>query len=229
MDLYPNNPTPGDDLPADPTTEKKLRRSLYIVALAGLIAPCGLCWISTQVEAFEVVLLPSVLGLIVFAYSIYTLYQRQQRQDLAPPLWRVMLVFGILAGAATLTLIWLLRSTDWGSVSPYLILALGIWSLILAGRRVWESWSFSRQGLLKEADWVELDMVSIRGSHPIYPQLNYRYAGEYRGQLRNDRVHRKVAEIREAVEKDRLKVMVKYLPDDPRVHRLEKWWIEKGD
>ena len=228
MEPYLNNHTSQDDLPTDPTTEKKLRRGLYYVALAGLLAPCGMCWISTQVEAFEVVLLPSVLGLIVFAFTLYTLYQRQQQQDLAPPLWRVSLIFAALAGAAILALIWLLRSAGWDSISAYLILALGIWSLILAGRRVWESYSFFRQGIAEEADWVELDMVSIRGSHPIYPQLNYRYAGDYRGQLRNDRVHRLAAEIREALENDRLKVIIKYLPEDPRVHRLEKWWIEKN-
>ncbi len=227
MDLYPNTPNPTDDLPTDPTSEKKIRRSLYFVALVGLIAPCGMCWYSTRLEAFEVILIPSVLALIVLAYSIYTFYQRQQQQDLAPPLWRVSLVFAALAGASTLALVWLVRSVGWSSTSNYLVLALGVWSLFLAGRRMWESWSFSRRGIEEIAEEVELDMVSIRGSHPIYPQLNYRYAGEYRGQLRNDRVHRQIVEIREAIEAEHLVVTVKYLPEDPRVHRLEKWWIEK--
>lgn len=227
MEPYLNKPTAQEEIPTDPTSEQKIRRSLYIIALVGLLAPCGMCWYSTQVAAFEVVLIPSVLSLIVFPFSIYTFYQRQQRQDLAPPLWRVGLIFSALAGASTLALVWLVRSVGWGGASIYLVLALGLWSLFLAGRRVWESWSFSQQGVQENAGEIELDMVSIRGSHPIYPQLNYRYAGEYRGQLRSDRVHRQIVEIREAIEAGRLRVTVKYLPEDPRVHRLEKWWIEK--
>lgn len=226
MEPFSNNPTSQGEIPTDPSSEKKIRQGLYFIALAGLIAPCGMCWLSTQVEVFEVILIPSVLGLIVLAFSIYTFYQRQQQQDLAPPLWRVGLVFGILAGAAALALVWMSRAAGWSSWAIYLVLALGLWSLFLAGRRVWESWSFSSQGTLEEATGVELDMVSIRGSHPIYPQLVYRYAGEYRGQLRTDRIHRQAAKIRQAIEAGRFKVMVKYLPDDPRVHRLEKWWIE---
>lgn len=221
------NSSPGEEIPSDPTSEKKIRRSLYFVALLSLVTPCGMCWFSTQVENFEVILIPSVLALIVLAFSIYTFYQRQQQQDLAPPLWRVSLVFAALAGATTMALVWLVRSAGWSSTSNYLVLALGGWSLFLAGRRIWESWSFSRRGVKENAEGVELDMVSIRGSHPIYPQLNYRYAKEYRGQLRNDRIHRQIVEIRDAIESGQLHVTVKYLPENPRVHRLEKWWIEK--
>ena len=70
-------------------------------------------------------------------------------------------------------------------------------------------------------------MISIRGSHPVYPQLVYRYAGDYRSQLRNERIHRNAAEIRQAIEDGRFRVIIKYLPDEPRVHRLESWTIEK--
>jgi hypothetical protein len=105
---------------------------------------------------------------------------------------------------------------------------MGAWGLYLAGRRVWKSRTFSSQSVLYEVDSIKMDMVSIKGSHPIYAQLVYRYAGDYRGELRNERVQRRMAEIRVAVEEGRLRAIVRYLPDEPRVHRLESWWIEKN-
>ena len=226
MESHINKPLPPDEIQVDPSTEKKLRRSLLFIALAGLLAPCGFCWFSSQVETIELVLIPVVLGLIVLFYTLYTFYQRQQRQDLAPPLWRVGTVFLALLISTGLALLWLLRVVGWQTPSGLLIAGLGIWSLFLAGRRVWESWKFSRQAVVEEARDVELDMISIRGSHPIYPELVYRYAGGYRGRLRSDRIHRLAAEIRKAIENSRFTVVVKYLPEDPRVHRLENWRIE---
>lgn len=214
-----------NEIPSDPSTERVIRRGLLIFALVTLLAPCGLCWVSTTVETAELIVIPASLAAIVTLYSLYTFYMRSQNQDLAPPLWRVGLAFLALALAAGLALLWLLRSVGWRGTSGGIILALGVWSLFLAGRRVWESWTFLRRAVKEESNRVVLEMTSIRGSHPIYPQLVYRYAGEYRGQVRNDRIHKWVAEIQLAIQGGKLKVMVKYLPEKPQVHRFLGWKI----
>lgn len=222
--VFPPAPSP-DEVPEDPGTQKVIRRSLLFLALFGLLAPCGLCWYSTSVEAFELILIPSLLAVPVALYSVYVFYQREQKQDLAPPLWRVLLIFLGWSLAVGLALLWLLRAAGWRNAPGAVILGLGTWSLLLAGRRVWESWSFSRRSVEEENDLAVLDMISIRGSHPIYPQLVYRYAENYRGQLRSDRIHKYAAEIQAAIKQGSFRVTVQYLPENPRVHRLKGWRI----
>ena len=51
-------PLPQEEMPADPGTDKALRRGLLLVALLILLAPCGLCWYSTTLEAVELALIP---------------------------------------------------------------------------------------------------------------------------------------------------------------------------
>ena len=218
-------PQPQEEMPADPGTEKSLRRGLLLVALLILLAPCGLCWYSTTLEAVELALIPGLLGLVAALYSLYIFYQRAQKQDLAPPLWRTVLVFTLLALATGLALWWLLAMVGWRSGAGMAVLALGGWSLFLAGRRVWASWSFARRAVVEQDSQAVLEMVSIRGSHPIYPQLVYHYGGSYRGQLQNDRVHHQVGQLKEAIEAGKLRVIVEYLPEDPRVHRVKGWRI----
>ncbi len=214
-----------EETAADPITQKDVRRTLLLVALAGLLAPCGLCWYSTRLETFEQVLVPGLLGLIVLFYTLYILSQREQRQDLALPLWRAGLILIILLALCGLALAWLISSIGWQLPSGPIILALGAWSLFLAVRRVWESWSFSQLAVEEENDLAELKMISIQGSHPVHPQLSYRYAGKYRGQLTNNRIRNKTPEIRQAIGKEKFLVKVQYLPDNPRVHRFRGWKI----
>lgn len=225
MSLIDPNETIPEEIPADPTTHKKLRRSLLYFALASLMAPCGFCWYSTRVRTIEQVLIPGVFGIIILIYTIYILYQREQKQDLAPPLWRVVIILGIMIAITTLVVIWLVVTIGWHKIAGPIILALGAWSCFLAGRRVWESWSFLRLAIEEETDLVELKMISINGSHPIHPQLVYRYAEKYRGQLRNSRIRRKLPEIRQAIEDDKIRVTVKYFPDNPRIQRFLGWKI----
>lgn len=219
-------PKPGEPA-ADQSIDKKIRRDLHLIALAGLLVPCGLCWVSMRTESFEIALIPLLHGSLVGLYSAFAFYQRQQGKDQALPLWRVYLVFLAQAATTALALAWLVRSVGWKTVPGLLILGLGAWSLVQAGRRLWKSRSFSRRGVLFEVDSAELDMIRIKGSHPIYAQLVYRYAGDYRGELRTDRIQRRMAEIEAAIEERRFRAIVRYLPDDPQVHRLESWWIEK--
>ena len=225
MSLIDPNETIPEEIPADPTTQKDLRRTLLLVALASLLAPCGLCWYSTRVETFEQVLIPGLLGFIVLLYTLYILYQREQRQDLAPPLWRVIMVLVFLAGVPIIALVWLVSAVGWQPIPSSIIQVLGIWALFLSGRRVWESWSFTRGAIEEENDLVELKMISIQGSHPIHPQLVYRYAGKYRGELTNNRIRNKTPEILQAIEDGKFQVKVQYLPDNPRVHRFQGWKI----
>ena len=225
MNLINPNESISEEIPADPTTQKDLRRTLLLVALASLLAPCGLCWYSTRVETFEQVLIPGLLGFIVPLYTLYILYQREQRQDLAPPLWRVIMVLVFLAGVPIIALVWLVSAVGWQPIPSSIIQVLGIWALFLSGRRVWESWSFTRGAIEEENDLVELKMISIQGSHPIHPQLVYRYAGKYRGELTNNRIRNKTPEILQAIEDGKFQVKVQYLPDNPRVHRFQGWKI----
>ena len=225
MNLIDPNESVSEEIQADPTTQVKLRSSLLLLALAGLLAPCGLCWYSTRVQTIEQVLIPGLLGVVVLIYTIYILYQREQKQDLAPPLWKVILILATIAAIITLTIIWLLAAIGWHKISGPIILALGAWSFFLAGRRVWESWSFSRQSIEEENDLAELKMVRINDGHPIHPQLVYRYAEKYRGQFRNSQIRRKLPEIRQAISDGKLRVKVKYLPENPRVHRFLGWKI----
>jgi len=225
MNLINPNESIPEEIPADPTTQKDLRRTLLLVALASLLAPCGLCWYSTRVETFEQVLIPGLLGFIVLLYTLYILYQREQRQDLAPPLWRVIMVLVFLAGVPIIALVWLVSAVGWQPIPSSIIQVLGIWALFLSGRRVWESWSFTRGAIEEENDLVELKMISIQGSHPIHPQLVYRYAGKYRGELTNNRIRNKTPEILQAIEDGKFQVKVQYLPDNPRVHRFQGWKI----
>lgn len=214
-----------EELPADPTTNKKLRRSLFFIALIGLLAPCALCYYSTRVESIEQALIPTLVAAIIGLYTLYTLYQREQKQDLAPPLWRVILILILLASAPTLGLVWLVSAVGWQPLPGSIILVSGLWALFLSGRRVWESWSFSQQAVEEVNELVELQMISIAGSHPIHPQLAYRYAEKYRGQLQNNRIRRKLPEIRQAIEERKIRVKVQYLPENPRVHRFLGWKI----
>ena len=57
-------PLPQEEMPADPGTDKALRRGLLLVALFLLLAPCGLCWYGTTLEAVELALIPGLLGLV---------------------------------------------------------------------------------------------------------------------------------------------------------------------
>ena len=216
MNLTDPNEGILEETPADPTTQKKLRSSLLYIALVSLLAPCIFCWYSTRVQSIEGVLIPGILGLVILLYTMYILYQREQKQDLAPPLWRVSLVLVFLIVITTLATVWMIASIGWHRISGPAILIMGAWAFFLAGRRIYESWSFSSRAVLESTDQVELDMISIRGSHPVYPQLVYRYAGDYRSQLRNERIHRNAAEIRQAIEDGRFRVIIKYLPDEPR-------------
>jgi hypothetical protein len=222
-----NNQNPQDHF-SDQELDKKLKRDLILIALAGLLIPCGLCWTSMRSNSFETTLIPLLHGFLVGGYTLFAFYQREQEKDLALPLWRELLTFVVLAGISALFLAWLIRSVGWSGFTGTLILAMGLWGLFLIGRRIWLSRSFSRQSVLYEIDSIKLDMVSIKGSHPIYAQLVYRYAGDYRGELQNDRVQRRMAEIRTAIDEGRFRAIVRYLPDEPRVHRLESWWIEKN-
>lgn len=219
-----NQPLP-EEQPADPTTQVKLRRSLLFLALAILLASCGLCWYSTRVQAIETLLIPGLLGIIILFYTLYTFYQREQKQDLAPPLWRVGLVLGTILVLIILALVWMRSSLGWHPVSGPVILALGAWALFLSGRRVWEAWSFLQRSVEEENNLAEIKMISIAGSHPIHPQLAYRYAEKYRGQIESNRIRNKTPEIIQAIADGKFLVKVKYLPENPRVHRLLGWKI----
>jgi len=164
MNLIDPNETIQEEIPADPTTQKKLRRSLLYIALASLMAPCGLCWYSTRVQTIEQIMIPGVFGIIILIYTIYILYQPEQKQDLAPPMWRVVIILAIMIAITTLAIIWLVAAIGWHKIAGPIILALGAWSFFLAGRRVWESWSFSRLAVEEENDLAELKMISIQGS-----------------------------------------------------------------
>jgi hypothetical protein len=214
------------EVPPDPESSFNLRRVLALIAGAGLLLPCGLCWYSTRVEAIESALIPGLLAVITVFYTLFTFYQREQKQDLAPPLWRVILVFILLLILCALALSWLLSALGWQPLPASLILALGGWSLFLSGRRVWGSWVFSRKATVEENGLAELKMISIEGGHPVHPQLVYRYAEGYRGQKRGGRIKGQLPQIREAINENKLRVMVKYLPEDPRVHRFMGWKIE---
>ncbi len=176
-------------------------------------------------EAIENALIPGLLGFIVTIYTLFTLYQKEQNQDLAPPLWRVGLVFLLLAGSSATAIIWLLAAVGWSTIPGFVILGLGGWSLIVAGRRVWDSWQFSRLGVVEENNLTELKMISIDGGHPIHPQLEYHYASTYRGQKRSSPIRGKLPEIRQAIKDGKLRVLIKYLPENPRVHRFMGWKI----
>lgn len=225
MNLIDSNGTNSEEIQADPTTQIKLRRYLLFLALAGLLSPWILCWYSTRIQSSELLLIPGILGVMVLIYSIYILYQREQKQDLAPPLWQVLLIFTIVATLVILALIWLMAAIGWHKISGPIILILGAWSFFLAGRRVWESWSFSKRAVVEENDLTELKMISIKGSHPIHPQLVYRYAENYSGQIANIRIRNKTPEIMQAIAERKLQVKVKYLPENPRVHRFLGWKI----
>jgi hypothetical protein len=220
-----NNP---NNFPTEEGLDQKLKRDLALIAIAGLLIPCGLCYTSLRSTYFETTLIPLLQGVIVGGYSLFAFYQREQGKDLALPLWKELISFVFLGSFTALSLVWLVRSVGWSGVTGTLILAMGAWGLFLAGRRIWNSRSFSSKSVIYEVDSIKLDMVSIKGSHPIYAQLVYQYAGEYRGQLQNDRVQRGMAEIRTALDEGRFRAIVRYLPDDPKVHRLESWWIEKN-
>jgi len=225
MSLIDPSETIPEDIPADPTTQKDLRRTLLLVALISLLVPGGLCWYSTQVETIEQVLIPGLLGLIVLFYTLYYLYQREQRQDLAPPLWRVGLIMIFLLALVSLALVWLISAVGWLLPSGPIILVLGAWSLFLAGRRVWESWSFYHRGIEEKNNLAEIKMISIAGGHPIHPQLVYRYAEKYRGQIENHQIRNKTPELLQAIQEGKLQVKVKYLPDNPKIHRFLGWKI----
>ena len=220
------NTNKTNQVPTEKGLENKLKRDLLWIALAGLLLPCGLCWASLRSTSFETTLIPLLEGTIVGGYSLYAFNQRENEKDLTLPLWKETLSFSFLAGFTGLALAWLIRSVGWSGFTGTLILAMGLWGLFLAGRRIWNARSFSRRSVLYEIDSIKFDMVSIKGSHPIYAQLEYHYAGDYRGQLANERIQRRMAEIRTAIEEGRFRAIVRYLPDDPRVHRLESWWIE---
>jgi len=220
----PNQPAP-EEVPADPTTQRDLRRILLYLALIGLLAPCGLCWYSTRVESIEQALIPTLAGLIIGVYTLFTLYQREQKQDLAPPLWRVILILILLAAVPIVAQVWLVSAVGWQPLASSIIQVLGLWGLFLSGRRVWESWRFSRMAVLEENDLVELKMISIDGGHPIHPQLIYRYADKYRGQKRSSRLRDQLPEVRQAIADGKLRVMVQYLPESPKVHRFLGWKI----
>ncbi len=225
MRLIDPNETIPDEVPADPNTQTKLRRTLLYLALGSLVVSCGLCWYSSLLQNIEQILIPGLMGIMVLTYTINNFYQRQQKQDLAPPLGQTVTILGILIGITSLAIIWLLSAIGWQKVSGPIILILGAWSFFLAGRRVWESWSFSREAIEEVNDLVELKMISIDGSHPIYPQLIYRYAENYRGLLQSNRIRRKLPQIRHAIRDGKFQVSVKYLPDNPRIHRLTGWKI----
>jgi hypothetical protein len=225
MNLSDPNEVIPEEKPADPTTQRKLRRSLLYIALGSMLAPCGLCWYSTRVQSIEGVMIPGIFGLVILIYTFYILYQREQRQDLAPPIWRVGLVFVLLIAITTLTMIWLNSAIGWHRISGPAILIMSAWAFFLAGRRVWESWSFSRQAVVEENFLTELKMVSIKGSHPIHPQLAYRYAENYRGIISNNQIRNRTPQIIEAIDDGKFLVKVKYLPDNPRVHRFLGWRI----
>jgi hypothetical protein len=195
------------------------------MALISMMAPCGLCWYSSRAEAAELILIPSILGVLAAGYSIYIFYQREQKQDLAPPLWRVILIFLGWSVVDGLAILWLVTVVGWRVLTGAVLLGLSAWTLFLAGRRVWEAWSFSQHAVEEENNLAVLEMISIRGSHPIYPQLVYRYAAGYRGQIRSDRIHKYTAEIQKAIQEGEFQVTVQYLPDNPRVHRLKSWRI----
>jgi hypothetical protein len=216
---------PQEELPADPTTQNELRSSLLLLALIGLTAPCILCWYSTRTESLEQVLIPGLMAGWVLVYTFYSQRQREQKQDLAPPLWRAGIDLGLQITATALALIWLVGSIGWHPISGPAILILGSWTFFLAGRRVWESWSFSRLAVREETALAKLEMISLDGGHPIHPQLVYRYAEKYRGECTNNRIRNKTPEIRQAIEQDKLRVSVKYLPENPRVHRFLGWKI----
>ncbi len=225
MNLIDPNESASEEIQADPTTQVKLRSILLLLALAGLLTPCGLCWYSTRVQSIEQALIPSLLGVVVLIYTIYILHQREQKQDLAPPLWQVILILAILAAIVTLAIIWMVAATGWHKISGPIILSLGAWSFFLAGRRVWESWSFSHLSIEEENDLAQVKMVSIDGGHPIHPQLVYRYAEKYRSQIANFRIRNKTPEIIQAISEGKLQVKVKYLPENPRIHRFLGWKI----
>ncbi len=215
---------PGEVQP-DPEAQFNLRRVLTLIAVLGLALPCGFCYYSTRVEAIENALIPGLLGFIVTIYTLFTLYQKEQNQDQAPPLWRVGLAFLLLTGSSATAIIWLLAAVGWGNIPGFVILGLGGWSLMLAGRRVRDSWQFSRLGIVEENNLTELMMISIEGGHPIHPQLEYHYAGTYRGQKRSSPIRGQLPEISQAIKDGKFQVMIKYLPENPRVHRFMGWKI----
>lgn len=213
------------EIPPDPEAQFNLRRVLALIAGIGLILPCGLCWYSTRIEAIESALIPGLFSIIILTYTLFTFYQKEQKQDLAPPLWRVILVFLILILLPALALSWLISTLAWQPIPGIIILVLAGWSLFLSGRRVWGSWIFARQGIVEESDQVELKMISIEGGHPIHPELVYYYAGHFRGQKRGGQIKGQLPAIREALKDQKLRVLIKYLPGNPRVQRFQGWKI----
>ena len=59
-----------EDLLTEQGMDKKLRRDLLWIALAGLLLPCGLCWTSMRSNSFETTLIPLLHGFLVVLFSI---------------------------------------------------------------------------------------------------------------------------------------------------------------
>ena len=213
--------------PVRPRTHKPDRPigKILLAVLGGLLAVGLFCWL-TQTQPLERVLYPAFYGGGALLYWLLLWSKDRAGVDLAPPFWRSGAALLLWTLISILALIISAAVSGLWTLSSAAVLAVNVWMLWSAARRVRRSLEFRRLSEEVEADRVRLVMVDRGFDTAPRPEFAYQYLGEHRAQRAVPGLQWRWRKLSRALESGRLRLYVRYHPEKPEVHRISRVEIE---
>lgn len=198
---------------------------ILLAVLGGLLAVGLFCWL-TQTQPLAQVLYPAFYGGGALLYWLLLWSKQRAGVDLAPPLWRSGAALLLWLGISALALVISIEISGPWNLSTAAVLAVDAWMVWSAARRALNSLEFQRLAEEVEADRVRLVMVDRGFDTAPQPEFAYQYLGEHRAQRAVPGLHFRWRKLSRALDSGRLRLFVRYHPDQPAVHRISRLEVE---
>jgi hypothetical protein len=198
---------------------------ILLVVLGGLLAVGLFCWL-TQTQPLAQVLYPAFYGGGALLYWLLLWSKERAGVDLAPPLWRSGAAVLLWLGISALALVISIEISGLWNLSTAAVLAVDAWMVWSAARRTLNSLEFQRLAEEVEANRVRLVMVDRGFENAPQPEFAYQYLGEHRAQRAVPGLQLRWQKLSRALDSGRLRLYVRYHPEDPAVHRISRLEVE---
>lgn len=197
-------------------TLRKWKTSQALLAAAFGVAAVIVYGLLAMILPFEELLIPS---LVLTMGGIPWLILRTMKLErfVLSRTWFAILLLCIAVLFTVGGLMVTVRIVNLISLSTLAVLVVGVWSIITSTRILRDAVHFDKESLEVEAS--ELGITYMDHAENVIPVLNYIYLGKYHDYKA---VRWQDKRIIKALNADRLRVFVRYLPRDPRIHRVSR-------
>jgi hypothetical protein len=203
------------------TRRKWKTRQVLLAVTFGFVAVILYCLLA-MILPLEEILIPS---LVLTLGGIPWLILRTMKQERFV-LFRTWFAILLLCIAVLFTiggLTFTMRIVNLISLSTLAVLVVGLWSIITSIRILRDAYHFDKESIEVEASGLSITYMDL--AEHVIPVLNYIYMGKYQDYKA---IRWKDKRISKALNADRLRVFVRYLAQDPRIHRVSRIGIDKA-